>query len=204
MPVSSSSVMNTTPLALPGRCRTSTTPAQRTRCRSLRVADLRAGHDASPRQTSRAKIPSGGPSATAGWSGSPRPPAPAAASRAAARAFSSGCSRAAGDFEQRQRHVVGQPPHRPQRGAAIEPDASGTHRHPPAGSARAWARPVSRAKSSSEVKGRRLRAATMRSAQSSCLSHRHSGARVARTRNHPLSRIPGSAAHRGAMRRNDD
>ena len=30
MPVSSSSVMNTTPLALPGRCRTSTTPAQRT------------------------------------------------------------------------------------------------------------------------------------------------------------------------------
>src|SRR5882762_3598816 len=35
MPVSSSSVMNTTPLALPGRCRTSTTPAQRIRRLSL-------------------------------------------------------------------------------------------------------------------------------------------------------------------------
>ena len=29
-----------------------------------------------------------------------------------------------GDLEQRQRHVVGQPPHRPQRGAAVEPDGA--------------------------------------------------------------------------------
>ena len=29
-----------------------------------------------------------------------------------------------GDFEQRQRHVIGQPPHRPQCGAAIEPDGA--------------------------------------------------------------------------------
>jgi len=38
---SSSSVMKTTPLALPGRCRTSTTPAQRTYCRSWHGTRMR-------------------------------------------------------------------------------------------------------------------------------------------------------------------
>ena len=74
------------------------------------------------RQTSAAKIPSDGPSATAGWSGSRRPPAPAAASAAAALRLLVRLLARGGDFEQRQRHIVRQPPHRPQRGAAIEPD----------------------------------------------------------------------------------
>ena len=166
MPVSSSSVMNTTPLALPGRCRTSTTPAQRTRFLSLAWQTRSQASDALPGEHRPQKF-----------------------HRMALQRQPDGL--VIGDHLLRQRHL-GQRSARSRRAArarwrlrtaaaarrraaAAPPTArrggrarsSGTHRHPPAGSARVLASAVSRAKSSSEVKGRRARAATMRSAQSS-------------------------------------
>ena len=104
------------------------------------MADVLAGDDALSARTSRAKIPSDGPSATAGWSDSRRPPAPAAASaamvlhsRPAARARWRLRTAAAA------RHRAAAAPPTGRRGDRAR--WSGTHRHPPAGSARAWARP---------------------------------------------------------------
>ena len=166
MPVSSSSVMNTTPLALPGRCRTSTTPAQRTRCLSLAWQISLAGDDALARKHRRARIPSDVPSVTGGWSGSRRPPVPAAASAGSGLRLLVRLLARGGASNSGSAHIVGQPPHRHNAARRSSP----SERNASASASRISARlgrPVSRAKSSSEVKGRRSRAATMRSAQSS-------------------------------------
>ncbi len=123
MPVSSSSVMKTTPLALPGRCRTSTTPAQRTRRLSLRVVDVLAGDDALSREPLAQEFHR---------VALQRQPDGLVIGDHLLRQRHLGqrlcvlvglLARDRG-LEQRQRHVVGQPPHRPQRRAAVEPDGA--------------------------------------------------------------------------------
>ena len=102
------------------------------------MADRCAGDARLRLRTSAAGIPSDGPSATAGWSDSRPPPAPAAASRARL-AHARPAARA-------RRHLRTAAAAR-RRAAAAPPTGrrgdrarwSETHRHPPAGSARAWA-----------------------------------------------------------------
>ena len=121
MPVSSSSVMNTTPLALPGRCRTSTTPAQRTRFLSLAWQTSSQVTHALPGEHRAQKFhrmalqrqPDGlviGDHLLRQRHHGQR------------RGVFVGLLARGGDFEQRQRHVVRQSAHRPQRRAAVEPE----------------------------------------------------------------------------------
>ena len=121
MPVSSSSVMKITPLAVPGRWRTSTRPATVTRAAGGNARQQLVPHDAAPRRDRRAGTTPDAPSARDAGGDSPRPPA--APGGIGGRATSGSSSGIATRREQRQVVLVAgalQRAHRPQRVAPRE------------------------------------------------------------------------------------
>ena len=167
MPVSSSRVMNMTPLAEPGRWRTSTRPAASSQRPSRAPHRLGAGDDAAGAAAPRAGRRPDAAAASGRDGGSPRPPRrrrSSAGARRPAPSTSGTISRLArrGGGEQRQ-GLVAQRPDRPERLAPGEAEArAGRHRPRRAGPARPAARDARRQRSSTEAKGWSARAATMR------------------------------------------
>ena len=195
MPVSSSSVMNMTPLARPGRWRTSTRPAASSQRPSRGAHGLGAGDDPPARAGPRAgRRPDAG-AASGRHGGSPRPPrrrrSSAAARRPArrppARSRASRAEAAAKSGSGSSRKRLD----RPERLAPGEAEARAGRRRPRrAGPARHCGTAARRQRSSTEAKGWSARAATI--AAASALARPRTMRRPSRTAKRPSSPVGSS------------